>query len=238
MDERLIRDLLRKTESDALDFKRDQYPFAGQSDELKSELLKDIISFANAWKDSDAYILIGVREKQQRADGLQGVSHHLPDHELQEFVNKTNRPVRFDIAAVTFDGVELDAIRVAHTQNRPIYLAKDFGRLTGRTVYIRRGSSTDIAEPDEIANMGGASASESKPVFGVIGFAKAMDKRTGLNATIVVQLNNESDWTARDVEVVASTAKRTVSLMKLNLTGTNALEMDGLIHEGCSVIIL
>ena len=54
--------LLNEDESSALDFKRDQYPFEKASDEQKSEFLKDILAFANAWRRTDAYILVGVED--------------------------------------------------------------------------------------------------------------------------------------------------------------------------------
>ena len=36
--------LLQQSESETLDFKRDQYPFAGETVEAKGELLKDILA--------------------------------------------------------------------------------------------------------------------------------------------------------------------------------------------------
>ena len=62
MNAKLFEGLLYQTESEVLDFKIDQYPFEAATDVQKSELLKDILSFANAWRRSDAYILIGVEE--------------------------------------------------------------------------------------------------------------------------------------------------------------------------------
>jgi hypothetical protein len=41
-------------------------------------------------------------------------------------------------------------------QERPIYLKRDLGRLKRNVVFIRRGSSTAEADPDEIARMGKA----------------------------------------------------------------------------------
>jgi hypothetical protein len=38
-------------------------------------------------------------------------------------------------------------------QNRPVYLKSDFAYLKANTVYIRRGSSTDEAAPDEVIRM-------------------------------------------------------------------------------------
>ncbi len=62
MDNVLFERLLYEEEGPTLDFKRDQYRFAKATDSDKSELLKDILGFANAWRRSDAYILIGVED--------------------------------------------------------------------------------------------------------------------------------------------------------------------------------
>ena len=62
IDNALIENLLYGEEGVDLDFKQDQYKFAQAADEDKGELLKDILSFANAWRRNDAYILIGVKE--------------------------------------------------------------------------------------------------------------------------------------------------------------------------------
>jgi Putative DNA-binding domain len=64
VDQALIENLLNQDESSSLDFKRDQYPFDGADDGQKSELVKDILAFTNAWRQSDAYILIGVDDVQ------------------------------------------------------------------------------------------------------------------------------------------------------------------------------
>jgi len=57
-----IEELLYEEESSTLDFKQEQYKFIRANDYQKSELLKDILAFANAWRREDAYILIGVEE--------------------------------------------------------------------------------------------------------------------------------------------------------------------------------
>jgi hypothetical protein len=56
--------LLYETESDSLDFKSQEYRFPGGREAERSELLKDILAFANAWKRADAYILVGVVENR------------------------------------------------------------------------------------------------------------------------------------------------------------------------------
>lgn len=53
MNKELFERLLYEEETATLDFKRDQYRFAKAADDEKSELLKDILGFANAWRRSE-----------------------------------------------------------------------------------------------------------------------------------------------------------------------------------------
>jgi schlafen family protein len=167
MNDSLLEGLLREGESSSLDFKRDQYAFSGASPEDKSELLKDVLAFANAWRRDTAYILIGVDEVPGGRSTPVGVAHHLNDHELQQFVNsRTNRPIEFGYLAYDFQGIQLGILQIP-VQRRPYYLEKDYGRLTRGHVYLRRGSSTAIATPDEIAEMGIAAQASTRraPTF-------------------------------------------------------------------------
>jgi hypothetical protein len=151
--------LLYEEESPTLDFKRDQYPFAKASEDEKSELLKDILGMANAWRRSEAFILIGVEDVRGGRSNVYGIAaaDHLADHSLQQFVNNlTNRPVRFGYEAFGFEGKQVGIILVEQ-QPRPFYLKRDYGKLKKNEVYVRRGSSTDPTKPatiDEIAQMG------------------------------------------------------------------------------------
>jgi hypothetical protein len=58
MDDALFEQLLNEEEGTTLDFKKEKYRFVKASDEDKAELVKDILGFANAWRRSEAYILI------------------------------------------------------------------------------------------------------------------------------------------------------------------------------------
>jgi hypothetical protein len=160
MNAALFKQLLCEEESATLDFKQAQYAFAKASDDEKSELLKDILGFANAWRRTEAYILIGVKEVRGGCSNVVGIPGevHLDDHALQQFVNtKTNRPVQFHYEAFDFNGKQVGILRFDACQSRPVYLKSGFGKLKQSTVYVRRGSSTDPtkpASPDEIAQMG------------------------------------------------------------------------------------
>lgn len=149
--EKLVETLLYSGEGNALDFKLLQYKFEGASDEEKSELLKDILAFANSWRETTAHIVIGVRDGSKEVEGL---DRDVDDAKIQQFVNsKTNKPLHFSYHSLTFKGKKIGLYTIP-VQERPFYIKKNFGNLKADTVYVRRGSSTDEAKPDEIAKMG------------------------------------------------------------------------------------
>lgn len=149
-----IESLLHEDEGTSLDFKRDQYDFERANNNAKSELLKDILAFTNAFRRADAYILIGVEEVRGCKSNVVGIATQLDDAKLQQFVNsKTQRPVTFSYHEATHDGHEIGIIHIP-IQRRPIYTKVNFGKVKMNEVYLRRGSSTAVAEPDEIALMG------------------------------------------------------------------------------------
>lgn len=155
MDNNIIEQLLHEEESSTLDFKRDQYPFDGADEKAKSELLKDILAFANAWRRTTAYILIGVDEVKGGRSEIVGVGNHLDDATLHQFVNaRTQRSIEFSYQQFRIENVEIGVIEIP-VQKRPFYLKKKFGKLNADVVYKRDGSSTATATPDEVVRMGG-----------------------------------------------------------------------------------
>lgn len=152
-----LEQLLFSDEDATLDFKRDQYAFEGAAKEAKSELLKDILAFANAFRQSDAYILIGVEENRGARSEVVGIAAHLDDAKLQQFVNsKTQTPVTFSYREATHGGQSIGILHIP-LQMRPVYATADYGKVKKDVVYVRHGSSTARAKPDEIARMGAPS---------------------------------------------------------------------------------
>jgi hypothetical protein len=156
MDLLKLESLLHLDEGVTLDFKCEQYRFAQSTEEDKSEIVKDILGFANAYRRSAAHILIGVKEVRGGRSIVKGLQTHLDDHALQQFMKSlTNQPVRFHYEAVAIEGRQVGIIQIDQ-QTRPIYLKKDYGKLAKERVYVRRGSSTDPTRPatlEEIAQM-------------------------------------------------------------------------------------
>ena len=163
MDLELLEHLLHEPESQSLDFKQAQYRFERASEQDKSELLKDVLAFANSWRRTPAYVLIGVREVKGRRSEVVGITEHIEDASLQQFVNsKTQRRVELSYEVVRVEGVEIGVIEVP-IQDRPVYAEKDYGKVKARSVYFRAGSSTREANPEEIARMGAHQSVEAAP---------------------------------------------------------------------------
>ncbi len=163
LDPVLVETLLNMAESTVLDFKSAQYGFDGD-EAARVELVKDIVAFANAWKTADAHIVIGAKDGKGQRAFVTGVEKHLEDHSVQQLVrSKTNVLVVFEYIPTTVDGKSVGIIRIAREQQRPVYLTRRFGALAANTVYIRHGSSTAEASPDDVARMGQAHVATAPP---------------------------------------------------------------------------
>ena len=164
-DSRLLESLLYQVEGPALDFKQEQYPFENANAGQKAELLKDILAMANSWRLTTAYILIGIREVKGGRSEIVDIEDHLNDADLHQFVNgKTQRPVEFSYIPYHTQGLEIGVIEIP-IQERPLFLTKRFANLRDNQVFVRDGSSTRIATPDEIARMGAEKVLGGRPQF-------------------------------------------------------------------------
>lgn len=162
MNDNLFQKFLYLSEGDSLDFKRDQYKISKSTDNDKSEFIKDILAMANSWRKTEAYIILGILEKNNKPNELIGLKEHVDDATFQQLLNsKTNRPCRFSYKTYTYQGNTFGIFEIP-VQERPIYLKKDFGKLKTQVVYVKRGSSTAEASIEEISKMGLSLEEETK----------------------------------------------------------------------------
>lgn len=161
-----LEQLRYKGEGADLDFKQAQYPFSGATDHQKSELLKDILAMANAYRTGPGYILIGFRDRAPYPAEVVGIApcDHIDDAQLQQFVGSKVDPVlEFQYEERMFDNKHVAVIAIPK-QPRPFALNKDYGKLKKNAVYVRRGSSTDEASMSELTKMALADGGASKTV--------------------------------------------------------------------------
>ena len=176
MDLELLEQLLHDPESQSLDFKQAQYRFERASELDKSELLKDVLAFANSWRRTPAYILIGVREVKGGRGQIIGIADHIEDATLQQFVNsKTQRRVELSYEVVQLEDVEIGVIEIP-IQERPFYVKATYGKVKADIVYIRAGSSTREATPEDLVQIGAQQSVEAVPRL-LLSWADAGERR-------------------------------------------------------------
>jgi hypothetical protein len=154
----LLTALRYKSEGTDIDFKSAQYRFIGGSEDDKAEMLKDVLAMANAWRDAPGYILLGFRDQRPHPAEVVGISESVDDAKVQQFVHGKVKPkLTFRYEEHLYEGKTVGVITIPK-QKRPFYLAHAYGKLKSNVVYVRRGSSTDEAEPPEITAMALADA--------------------------------------------------------------------------------
>ncbi len=190
MHDLLWRTLLLENEGARLDFKQQQYQFVQAGESEKSELLKDLLAFANAWRTETAYILLGVGAGPAGERALLGLNpgDHVDDAIFQQFVNsKINRELTFSYRPYSSDGKTFGVFEIP-VQERPFFSTRKYGRVAKHVVYFRRGSSTAKATPEQVAQMGrddaGAKQADQPSLF--VSFAD-LDNRERLGEEVGLQ---------------------------------------------------
>ncbi|TIS84591.1 MAG: ATP-binding protein, partial [Mesorhizobium sp.] len=143
LSEALLEELRFKGEGSDLDYKAERYRFAQASDDDKSAMLKDILAFANAYREGPAYVLLGFKENAPHPAEVTGLPPDgaIDDSRVQQFVNsKLNAKLEFRYEEGLLGDRHIAVISIPK-QRRPFYLTRDYGKLTRDTVYVRRGSS-------------------------------------------------------------------------------------------------
>jgi hypothetical protein len=122
------------------------------------DLIKDIICFTNTVHDEDCYLIFGVSDdlkltgmqktRKKQVDIIDALSnlHFAGDHIPQ-----------VEIEQVSFEGFELDVLRIFDTDRTPIYIKKPYGNMKQGCIYSRNGDKNTPdngnAEIYEIENL-------------------------------------------------------------------------------------
>src|SRR6266511_2359307 len=81
MDSQAFTELLRRSEGETLDFKATGYNLS--DDMSKAKFVKDVLAMANTPRDTDAYIVLGVKKHADGTFDLLGLDRDLDDADLQ-----------------------------------------------------------------------------------------------------------------------------------------------------------
>ena len=136
-----IMEFLAKTpEQTAFDWKSD---FVLPSDDDKrGELIKDIAAIANGSPLSHGFIFYGVDPR--KPDPLIGITNSYDDAKIQQLVKGKIEPFpSFLYYEVNRGPKKISVIHVAPNRKRPFIISADIGKVRTGQIVIRRGSSTD-----------------------------------------------------------------------------------------------
>jgi hypothetical protein len=155
--------LLYEEASDVLIFRPHEYTFDGALVLEKGELLRDIVSAANAWRRTDTYILVGVKEVKGGKNKIQGLIEHLNEKRIIDFVNsKLQTPITFSYRALTMDRKQVGMIHIP-LQKRPFYLNENYANLKKYVIYVRHGDTVREADIEEAAQIKECDLDQGKP---------------------------------------------------------------------------
>lgn len=142
MDRQKLKQLLRAEEGPKLDFKAELH-LVNESD--KKELTKDVIAMANS-RGGRGYIIFGVQDKTKKLIGINTCDFH--EEQIQQIIyNRCDPPVPISIEFIEYDNVTLAVLTVFRSSHKPHMM------LQNGAFYVRRGSTTDVARREEIANL-------------------------------------------------------------------------------------
>ena len=148
-DRQLLDELLKRQESDDLDFKSGQYDLDNKDG--RSRLIKDIVAMVNTPRSGSAYILIGVEETSGKVTGTPGVANHPDGSELGRIVqSKVDPSPRFNYRQVQYKHLDIGLIEIPDDQTVPVLPREDYGVLRRKAFYTRRNTQNTEADREDI----------------------------------------------------------------------------------------
>ena len=146
----VFSDLLRRMEDDTLDFKRNAYDLS--KGHMKYALIKDILCMANTPRDTNAYIVLGVKQFPNSTTQLVGLSHHEDEAGMQaQFEDRINPVPRFRYELISYQDKTFGVIIIPPRKIGPSVPIRDYGNsLRQNQIYFRQGSKNSVAGPEDV----------------------------------------------------------------------------------------
>jgi predicted HTH transcriptional regulator len=157
MDLARLQQLLTRDEGPKLDFKAQ---LSLRTEGEKKDLSKLVSAIANS-RGGRGYIVFGIEDKTKRITGINPRDFH--EEKIQQIISsRCTPPISIRVDILPIQGKHVAAITIYRSDQRPHQL-----RDTG-SFFIRRGSTTDVAQRGEIASMlqeTGLISHETTPIY-------------------------------------------------------------------------
>lgn len=142
MDQNKLSQLLKKEEGPKLDFKASLHL---STESEKKELTKDVIAMANS-RGGRGYIIFGIEDKTKKILGIDPCD--FKEEQVQQIIyNRCDPPIPICIDLVEIKDKIIAILTIFKSSHQPHQMIQN------GAFYTRRGSTTDTARRNEIANM-------------------------------------------------------------------------------------
>lgn len=148
-----FENILSNPESDILDFKREQYDFLKNANEISTaKFVKDIISFCNTIRTETGYIILGVGLSKDGEKELNGIDQFVDDAVFQEKIKNKVTPIPyFSYSTIKYKDKIFGIFEIPKRKyEEPIFPTVNMKGLEPGKVYFRRGSSNSEATGREV----------------------------------------------------------------------------------------
>lgn len=122
------------------------------------DLLKDIICFANTPHDKNCYLLFGVNDSG-KIIGMKKARRKQADilEALDNLWFAGDKKPEISVETIVIEGTEIDVLTVFNTENTPIYLKRNYGKMLAGCIYMRKGDKNTpncgMADIDEVEKL-------------------------------------------------------------------------------------
>ncbi len=148
LDPNSFENLLERSESSIIDFKREMYDFDNDNNQKKiAKYIKDIISFSNTVRTESSYIIIGVDKKADNSFDLIGIDKNIDESILQAKAKDKIFPIPvFSYYIIKYKDLSFGVFEFPiHKYQTPLTPTKDLSGLRIGMAYYRKGSSNEEA---------------------------------------------------------------------------------------------
>lgn len=145
-----LEELIRfENENTNLDFKKEEY-----RKEKNEDLIKDVMSMANAISEETKYIIIGIKCYPDSKKEFQGISSIMDQANLENVIQENIEPLlRFKYYSYNIDDKMFGVIEIGENRNRPYMMKKDYGKLKKGEMWIRKGSRQTRVTREDLDRM-------------------------------------------------------------------------------------
>jgi len=148
MKQKIIEIIEYENESHKVDFKKVEYSLG--RDYKKNEILKDFLAFVNHISDDDKYIIIGIKELEDKYKEINEIESPTDEAKYRQFVNEYIEPlINFEYNNLTYKNKTICYFRFFNNVDRPYLIKKDCKNpIDGKTDFkygdgfVRIGTST------------------------------------------------------------------------------------------------